>query len=330
MRPLDYDMWNKILFKNHLVFDFLTDELRAARPEDRLLRTTNRDYVDWGAPQSLKDMIAQFALHLKAFFVGGGENFDPLIDDDDERSDETDAVKADRTECLRLFKLIKAAPESGMLKALANVICDDDTDLNEIVFVLRTDARILASMEKMVGMVAYTGPRNGGKSFINMRLVHFLGDHPDRLAKQVGGKYLSSTLREDAQASQPVTATFRGKKLISFKEFSESPIQPETLKNILDPQDGNVDARHNNNKLGELTAFPITFVLSGCGNQAITLHSTPGKDNGCGGKIHEIRTNYNLSRAPMSLIRPSGSATRPHPRGVAKASTMVSCSSGHA
>jgi hypothetical protein len=65
MRPLDYDMWNKLLFKNRLVFDFLTDEFRAARPEDRLLRTTNHDYVDWDAPQSLKDMIAQFALHLK-------------------------------------------------------------------------------------------------------------------------------------------------------------------------------------------------------------------------------------------------------------------------
>ena len=31
----------------------------------------------------------------------------------------------------------------------------------------------------MIGMIAYTSPRNGGKSFINMRLVHFLGDHPD-------------------------------------------------------------------------------------------------------------------------------------------------------
>ena len=59
-----------------------------------------------------------------------------------------------------------------------------------------------------------------------------------------------------------------------------------------------MDARHNSNKLGELTSFPITFVLSGCGNQSITLHSTPGKDNRCGGKIHEIRTNYNLVACP--------------------------------
>jgi hypothetical protein len=185
-----------------------------------------------------------------------------------------------------------------MLNALANVICNDDADLNEIVFVLRTDARILASMEKIIGMVAYTGPKNGGKSFINMRLVHFLGDHPEKLAKQVGGKYLSCTLRDDAQAGQPVTNSFRGKKLISFKEFAETPIQPETLKNILDPQDGNVDARHHNNKPGEITSFPISFVLTGCGNQSISLASAVGKDNGCGGKVHEIRTNYNLVAVP--------------------------------
>jgi hypothetical protein len=207
-------------------------------------------------------------------------------------------VKADRTECLRLFKLIKAAPESGMLKALANVISNDDTDLNELVFVLRTDARVLASMEKLVGMVAYTGPRNGGKSFINMRLVHFLGDHLGGLAKQVGGKYLSSSLRDDAEAAQPVTNTFRGKKLVNLKEFPGRPLQPETLKNLLDPQDGNVDARHHNNKPGDITSFPVTFVLTGCGNQSISVASIEGKDNGCGGKVHEMRTNYNLVADP--------------------------------
>jgi hypothetical protein len=70
------------------------------------------------------------------------------------------------------------------------------------------------------------------------------------------------------------------------------------LKNILDPQDGNVDARHHNNKPGEITSFPISFVLTGCGNQSISLASAVGKDNGCGGKVHEIRTNYNLVAVP--------------------------------
>ena len=49
---------------------------------------------------------------------------------------------------------------------------------------------VLASMQYLIGMNVYTGPRNGGKSFLNMHLLNFLGDGPQYLGKQVGGKYL--------------------------------------------------------------------------------------------------------------------------------------------
>ena len=130
---------------------------------------------------------------------------------------------------------------------------------------------VLASMQYLIGMNVYTGPRNGGKSFINMRLLNFLGDGPQYLGKQVGGKYLCSKLRDDANASLPVTAQFRSKKFVSFKEIPALPIEPETLKNSLDPQDGNMDARHNNNKPGEITGFPISFVMSGCSNSSVQV-----------------------------------------------------------
>ena len=77
----------------------------------------------------MKDMISQFALHLQEFFIGGGKDLDPILNEDDERCDEDEAVRGHRSECLRLFKLIKSAPESGMIKALANVLASDDTDL---------------------------------------------------------------------------------------------------------------------------------------------------------------------------------------------------------
>jgi hypothetical protein len=112
------------------------------------------------------------------------------------------------------------------------------------------------------------------------------------------GKYLSSTLRDDGNASNPTTNQFRGKKLISFKEMVSRPIEPETLKNVLDPADGFVDARHNNSQQNEITGFPITFVLVGCGNSSIKVKTTSGEDHGCGGKIHEIMTGYNLVAAP--------------------------------
>jgi hypothetical protein len=147
-------------------------------------------------------------------------------------------------------------------------------------------------------MLAYTGPRNGGKSFVNMRLVNFLGDGPNYLGKQFMGKYLSCSLRDDGNASNPTTNQFRGKKLISFKELVSKPIEPETLKNVLDPADGYVDARHNNSRPDEITGFPITFVLAGCGNTSVRVKTTPGQDHGCGGKIHEITTCFSLVAAP--------------------------------
>ena len=80
-----------------------------------------------------------------------------------------------------------------MIRGLSNVLAKDVTDINDCVFVLRNDARILASIPRLVGMTVYTGPKNGGKSFINMRLVNFLGDGPDYLAQQFKGNYLSCT-----------------------------------------------------------------------------------------------------------------------------------------
>ena len=60
------------------------------------------------------------------------------------------------------------------------------------------------------------------------------------------------------------------------------------------PSAGYVDARPNNSKPTDITGCPITFVLSGCGNNNIQIHTKLGEDHGCGGKIHEISTCFNL------------------------------------
>ena len=83
------------------------------------------------------------------------------------------------------------------------------------------------------------------------------------------------------------------------KEMSSKPIQPDTLKNALDPQDGLMDARHNHSKKGDITGFPITFVMSGCSNKSITIASaSDGADHGCGGKIYELTVGYNMVDNP--------------------------------
>eukprot|EP00973_Karenia_brevis_P027110 3739950-Karenia_brevis.AAC.1 len=82
------------------------------------------------------------------------------------------------------MEFISQCPESKMIRAMQHVVCRDVKDLNDLVFVLRSDARILASVPWIVGMMAYIGPKNCGKSLLNMRLVNFLGDGPQYLAKQ--------------------------------------------------------------------------------------------------------------------------------------------------
>jgi hypothetical protein len=216
--PLDFNVWHKLLFADGMVYDFQKDELRCQHASDRLLRCTARGFPEWSDANDLKAMIHDFSVLVKEFFVLGGSDFDPIVDEDDERNFvESSRVKELRKQCLALWKRIIGQPGSQELRALATVLCKDNSDINDIIFVKRNDARILASVPELVGMLAYTGPKNGGKSFVNMRLMNFLGAGPWSLGKQFGGKYLSSTLRDDGEASNPTTNQFRGKKLISFK-----------------------------------------------------------------------------------------------------------------
>jgi hypothetical protein len=143
-----------------------------------------------------------------------------------------------------------------------------------VLKVLRQESRILATVKHLIGMNVFVGPQNTGKSFVNMRLVNLLGDGQGFLAVQKKGKYLCSPLRDDAESSNPVTASFAGKKFVSFKEIPAKSLEPETIKNLMDPNDGNVDARHNHSKPGDITGFPVTMVMSGCKNSAISLVSS--------------------------------------------------------
>ena len=46
-------------------------------------------------------------------------------------------------------------------------------------------------------MNVFVGPQNTGKSFVNTRMLNFLGDGGEYLGIQKKGKYLCSPLRED-------------------------------------------------------------------------------------------------------------------------------------
>ena len=208
--PLDWKLWNKILFVGGTLYDFAKGEFRPVRADDRMRNHTARPYVDWIAPDFVKQAVTDFAANVKLFFIGGGTDFDPIIAQDDPRNfSESSEVKGLRKECLRLWKFILDAPQSRMLRALAHLLAKDETDINEIVFVLRNDARTCASVQHLIGMFALTGPKNSGKTWIEKRLAKFLSYNPGGYAVQISGNYLSNKMREDR--TPPLRGFMKGK-----------------------------------------------------------------------------------------------------------------------
>jgi hypothetical protein len=77
----------------------------------------------------------------------------------------------------------------------------------------------------------------------------------------------------------------------------EAPLQQKEggfgvtlLKTLID--------RHNQSKANDITSFPVTFVMSGCGNSSVEIKTIPGHDHGCDGKIYELSADYLLVAKP--------------------------------
>ena len=104
-------------------------------------------------------------------------------------------------------------------------------------------------------------------------------------------------MRKDPESSKPVLEKVRGSRLIYIKEAAAGPVCGDTLKNILDPRDAGVTARHNCNKKGESTEFPVTWSILSVGQSPV--HLRPGEaDTGGGGKISELNTHREFVAAP--------------------------------
>ena len=77
----------------------------------------------------------------------------------------------------------------------------------------------------------------------------------------LGSGYFCNAPRADGEASKPVTNQCRGAKLVVPKESPTRPIQPESIKAILDARDVQVQARHNNSKKTARTSFTPTWTI---------------------------------------------------------------------
>jgi hypothetical protein len=310
-KKLDFDLWGKILGPDGIMYDFDQQEFRQARPEDRLLRTTAEPLHEWDAPEVLKTNIIKFSELLKVFFMKGGQTLDTELDEDGGVA--TVDIKALvsvggevrrlRLELRDLFAIIYDHPRSHQLRGMCKVLADDFLDpttrrIDEVCYFLRQDARTVASMPGLCGMLNLTGPKSGGKSYLAGRQFAFLGLENENYGKMTSGNYLTTKPPADPEKSRPVKNQFQGKKGIYFKEMPAQPLIPETVKDLLDPKDGHTEGRANNSQKKDQTSFPITFVLFAMSNTPVVVYKHGTEDTGMGGKLGEIQTQFELSDMP--------------------------------
>ena len=293
--PLDYNLWHKIQFADHMVYDFAAGRLRSALPTDRLLKTTNMPFQDWDAPSELKELVDKFSEKLFEFYKSGGTYLNP-----------TDVVPTEdamlgglRVQLQYLFAQIVKAPQSVMVRGMMTILCSDlktaARHIDEVIAELREDSRIAASQPALVGMIFYSGARLGGKSWLaNARRMHFFGMDVMHYGKVIPGTFLTTPPRGDSEASNPLKNSFQGKKYIALKECPPDPILPVVLKGSLDANDGYLEARHNNSRQRERTSFPITWVFAAMSNTELKIKQSAGEDSGLQEKVRQVRTEYKL------------------------------------
>ena len=173
-------------------------------------------------------------------------------------------------------------------------------DYNDVCFVLRVDSRIISAKSGFAQAYAYTGPPSGGKSYIVLRLLRFLGQGSLHHAQPLPGAYFISPPRQDGDASRPVTAALAGCRLTCPKEQPTKPLDPGALKSILDGRDVDVAARANNSKSGEKMSFSVTWAIVIQSQGAIKLREDE-TDVGVLDKVLELRPPFQfMSEAEMN------------------------------
>ena len=291
--PLDSNLEDKLLDPFGYVFDFTTGCIRQQKPEERLWKHTARRLRAWEpADESIGRLWMIFGRRLAKFYAAGGTS---IVHEKRGGDFEVEAL-----DLVTMYKMIIEHPDSKMTRAMAHCLVreDDDDSLETLLWLQRFDALVLASKVRIIGMLMVSGPRNCGKSWlVGSRLISFLGEHHKNYGFVVPGNFLTGLPRADAEASTPIRARFAGKKYIYFREVPALPLQPETIKPILDPSDGCLSYRANHIGNCEEISFPVTFHMAAASNSQPVIAGGDG-EIGMKGKVHELRPCFQFVERP--------------------------------
>ena len=162
-----------------------------------------------------------------------------------------------------------------------------------MLFILRMDARVGSAKDGFAEAYALTGPPNGGKSYVVLRLLRLLGEGPTYHCQPLPGVFFVNPPRQDPNASNPITAQLEGCRLCTPKEQPVRPLEPSAVKSILDNRDVSVAARHNHSQRGDCNNFEVTWTILIQSQGSIKLQEGES-DVGVLDKIIELRPPFLL------------------------------------
>ena len=218
-----------------MVYNFLTDETRPAQPGDRLYMRTNFPYKPFEVSEATERIVDNFMeLYFNWHLVGSG-----LLDGEEEDGGE---------EVKRALVKVLTCPDLEWFRGQAEqwVTLEEDGAIkgsaDKMLFIRKMDAKIFSRTDKFVGFVCITGPPGGGKGTVIYTLRRFGGDGRANLCHNMGATYLFDDRVRGAEDCKPVLAGLAGKAAGCCDEYPNRRINPETVKPLICPLAGDVDA----------------------------------------------------------------------------------------
>ena len=114
---------------------------------------------------------------------------------------------------------------------------------------------------------------------------------PTKYVEEPSNNYLCVADRIDSNASRPCDFEFQGARLLHIKECPGLPLQHDACKRLLETREGDLAARANHSKPGDVVSFPITWAIMMSRQSSVTW---PPKcsETGMKSKVLEIRPPY--------------------------------------
>jgi hypothetical protein len=290
MRPLDENPADLLLSSDSKVLDFAQNVIRPACAEDRLFLHMPHPMPIWTAGEDLQELVKGCCKSLYEYFEAGGNSLLEAADNP--------LLEMKRIAAKASVQSVLDEPGLQVLRTFYETLGEN---MDMAVFFAVLNASLVSGHHGFVEFPILTGPPNGGKTMLCNFVIKLLGgvkkERPnDTYVESLPSNFICHAARADGEASKPVTNKLKGKRLVVIPECAALPINGDTVKPLLDSDDGGLNARANNSTSRDQTVFAVTWRLLVMRNTAVEID--PKTSFGMQNKIMEIVTPYNWVAEP--------------------------------